>query len=706
MDVTPNLKSQDKSYPRLSKSGPKRTNIYILFAEFSSSETSALISYLHLNHFAPRGKNITQIEEINQAVAERSWDLILCKSQQHSFDPLCVAKKLHNLGKDIPILQLVEQPTQAESTRALLNGIQAVLPLFDKELLLLHISREYNHLQSRRLLRLMQLRLCENQKRCKILMDNSALAMCFINKQNIVYLNDSFCQLFGYKIAAQLLNKSVLNLIAYEEQAGFSDLLTSFLGAPKPHLSYQLLAKRSDKSNFTAHIELQQALFNDDTCIEMVVAANQHSKSGQKFAEMDAITGLYNFDYFTDILEVNLRRAFDGGNDTHLLYIQIANFANVRAQLGTEASRNLARDVADILNQEFSKTHIKARLSDNVFAIIYADPDTLKVKKIADSLNARFNQYQCNFNQESIQVQSAMAIVPITDTISNARQAYDYALECLLECSNIDAFQERVVVYTPLLSVLADEQLQSIEQVRFAIADRRLRLLFQPIVPLVYNSKEQHYEVLLRMVGDKNQNIPPASFLASVKHANLNESMDKWVIEHSIKQFSKVEGKHNKLKIFISVTDTVWERERLLMWLCDVLRASRVQADQIVIQISETETSNSLSKAKIFVDGLRQLNCLICLKHYGSTSESKTVLKALDPDFVKFDGSFIEQLSSDAATDPLFDELLGYADSLGKIMIATQVESPKAMSLLWKHGVGMVQGYYLQAPQEAMDYEF
>lgn len=707
MDVTAKTSSKISNQVQgTSDSVTQRTNIYIIFAEFSCEETSHIISYLHGHQFAPRGKNITGFEEITQALTERSWDLILCKHQQHAFDPLTIAKQLEKIGKDIPILQLLEEPTQEDATKALLNGIQATLPIDDDKLLLLHISREYHHLASRRALRLIQLQLLESQKRCKILMDNSALAICFINQQKIVYLNNAFCHLFGYKIPDQLFSKPITNLIASQEQEGLSKLLSSFIDSSQSHLSYQLLAKRADNTNFTAHIDLQQTLFNEQACIEMTVEGNKIFKNEQKFAELDAITGLYNLGYFTDILQSNLKQALQGGSDTQLVYIDISNFLNIRAQHGNEASRTVARDVADSLNQTFSKAHIKARLSDHIFAVIYADPDVKKINKIASKLNTQLNNHHCHFENETIEIQSAIAIVPVTDIATSAQHLYDCAEKALEKCQRIIVKENRVVIYNPLLDPSKNDNLQSIEQTQTAIADNRLRLLFQPIIPLVFNCEEQYYETFLRMIGNEGQDILPANFLSSVKHADLSESMDKWVIENSIRQFKSSEDTQLKLKLFISVTDTVWERESLLMWLSDILRTSRIQADSIIIQISEMEAANSLSKAKYFIDGLRKLNCLICLKHYGSTSESKTILKALNPDYIKFDGNLIQQLTDDTFIDSIFESLLTDVKNHGKITIATQVESPKVMSALWKHGIGMVQGFYLQAPAKEMKYEF
>ncbi|MGB1239031.1 MAG: EAL domain-containing protein, partial [Pseudomonadales bacterium] len=200
--------------------------------------------------------------------------------------------------------------------------------------------------------------------------------------------------------------------------------------------------------------------------------------------------------------------------------------------------------------------------------------------------------------------------------------------------------------------------------------------------------------------------LAPAQFLSSVDSADLNERMDRWVIENSIRRFCLELQNNKRPRLFISVTDSVWRNKELLTWLAQLLRDSRVEADHIVFQISENECSGNLAAAKYFVDGLRQLHCLTCLKHYGSSSDSEHILKLLDPDYIKFDASFTQELFGDSLLDSNFSAMLKQLEGRGKITIAPQVETPRVMSLLWKSGICMIQGYYLQAPEDHMDYAF
>jgi len=679
-----------------------RANIYIIFIEFDSEQTSAIISFLRDNRFAPRGKNIETMPQLHQALTERSWDVIICKDQRGSFNPFVMTKELAAHEKDIPVIQLSEQSTYKDTTQALLNNVQAVLPIDSRELLLLYIKREYAQLTQRRKARYLEQQLEESQKRCKLLMDHSSLAIAFVKGQKIIYLNNAFSQLFGYQVATLLLNKSILSLVASQERNSLSQILSETGNASQNKRTMQLLAQRSDSSNFTAHIELQHIEFNQTQCIEISINSDQHPIHKNKFKDIDAITGLYNLNYFSNALESAIRQAQRGGNDCHLIYISILNLVEVRAQLGSEASRTLARDVADILNDEYPKAHIKSRLAENIFSIIYSDPNTQKTKQLANATFDRMSQHVCHYESAELTLQCIFALVPLSDASPGVQMVLERAQSSIFECANTP----QVIVFNSEQDPLANSDQQSIKQVQKAFEKEQLRLVFQPIVPLVLNSECQHYEVLLRLIDEQNKSILPAQFLTSIENADLDEKMDRWVIATSISRFREELDTHRQLKLFISVTDTVWQRQELLLWLAEKLRSSRIQADHIVIQISEAQSANNLAEAEYFVKGLRQLKCLICLKHYGSTNRSKEIYRALDPDYIKFDGSFIQELADDIILGTHFTALLNNSKHSGKITIAPQVENPQVMSLLFKSEVGMVQGYYLQPPEEDMKYQF
>ena len=54
-----------------------RKNVHILFLGLTAAEADPIITLLRGARLAPRGQQVQSAEEFNQALSERSWDLIL-----------------------------------------------------------------------------------------------------------------------------------------------------------------------------------------------------------------------------------------------------------------------------------------------------------------------------------------------------------------------------------------------------------------------------------------------------------------------------------------------------------------------------------------------------------------------------------------------------------------------------------------------------
>jgi EAL domain-containing protein (putative c-di-GMP-specific phosphodiesterase class I) len=103
------------------------------------------------------------------------------------------------------------------------------------------------------------------------------------------------------------------------------------------------------------------------------------------------------------------------------------------------------------------------------------------------------------------------------------------------------------------------------------------------------------------------------------------------------------QGKRNRL--FINITGRTLRNKSLLPWFAEQLRSMRLPADHLVFQISEADALASPAYYKAFCKALHKLHCKICLKHYGSTSESDYILADIPVDYIKLDGSYLRDLN-------------------------------------------------------------
>ena len=84
---------------------------------------------------------------------------------------------------------------------------------------------------------------------------------------------------------------------------------------------------------------------------------------------------------------------------------------------------------------------------------------------------------------------------------------------------------------------------------------------------------------------------------------------------------------------------------------------------------------------------------------FGSGFSSFAYLKALPADYIKIDGSFIQNLHRDKVDQKLVRSMIQVIQSLGKKALAEYVENAEILELLKAMGIDFVQGYYIGRPQ-------
>lgn len=164
------------------------------------------------------------------------------------------------------------------------------------------------------------------------------------------------------------------------------------------------------------------------------------------------------------------------------------------------------------------------------------------------------------------------------------------------------------------------------------------------------------------------------------------------------------QGKRHRL--FINVTGRTLRNKSLLPWFAEQLRSLRLPADHFVFQISEVDALAAPAYYKAFCKALHKLHCRICLKHFGSTSESNYVIADAKVDFVKLDSSYLKEMNRNSLSPKQMAQMIQPLKENGIELIAPMVEDTAQMRQLFRMGINMVQGHYLQPPQPEMQYDF
>ena len=680
-----------------------KKTIRLLILEDSKNEAERINSLFRNSGYATRAHRITSLDNLNEAL-KSTWDLCIAAYHSDNIAPLIALKSIQRMARDISFIQLTENNSSDSLTKSLELGAQDAVPQGEDERLILVAKRELANLEERRARRAAEIALHEAEKRCKLLLESSMDAIAYVHDGMHVYANAPYLQLFGYADAGEMEGMPMIDLIASPDQSRFKDFLRHYRSEEG---SAELMCSgiTATAQTFQAKMSFSPAQYDGEPCVQVVIRVTSgNTELEEKLREIssqDLVTGLYNRQHFLERLDAAAERAVNAGQSASVAYIKIDHYAALQADLGLAGIDILLADLANSLRQQFKSNSQIARFADDAFCVLSSDVTPEQLKPELLDLIKKTELQLFDINGRTAQTTLTIGVAGLNEKTSKAANVLKRAHDCVDQLPQGNALK----LHNPADDLAAAASRGDvIAMVQQALDKNNFKLLFQPIISL-RGDQDELYEVLLRLVNPKGEEVPPAEFLHAAVSAGLAEKIDRWVLLNSIKLLTEHRSKGNQTRFFIHLSSASLQDPSLLPWLTRALKASRLPADSIILQIRETDAVAYLKQAKQLAEGLHALHCQIALGQFGCTLNPYNTLKHMHIDFVKIDGSFIKELST-AEDQEALKEMLATLHAQDKHSIVPFVESASVLSVLWQAGVNYIQGHYLQGPSQAMNYDF
>ena len=242
-----------------------------------------------------------------------------------------------------------------------------------------------------------------------------------------------------------------------------------------------------------------------------------------------------------------------------------------------------------------------------------------------------------------------------------------------------------------------------------AIKSDRLTLYYQDIVPVVPDATAgRHFEVLVRMLDEEGNIVPPDAFLPAAERYNLITSLDQWVVSHTFSWYAghAVTDLQGLDTISINLSGASVSDAGFLGFIKSELLLHEVPPGVICFEITETAAIANLQAATEFINELRRLGCRFALDDFGSGMSSFAYLKNLPVDYLKIDGSFVRDMETDVIDCAMVNSIHQLGNVIGTKTIAEFVENDGILAKLAEIGVDYAQGYGISRPQPLQDMEF
>lgn len=236
---------------------------------------------------------------------------------------------------------------------------------------------------------------------------------------------------------------------------------------------------------------------------------------------------------------------------------------------------------------------------------------------------------------------------------------------------------------------------QRVGELNKALEQGRLRLALQPVVH-ASTHQVNHYEGLLRLIGEDGGVMPAGHLIATAEALDIAPRIDMAVLDLAA---ATLDASPNlNLAVNISAA-TARDMAQSARWL-DRFKAFGADISRVTVELTETVAPDDIAGALAgFSASVRALGARFSIDDFGSGYTSYRNILALAPDEIKIDGCFVQDLGKDPRHASFIRTLVALAQDLGVSTVGEWVETPDQAAALAALGVVFLQGYHFGVPR-------
>lgn len=239
-------------------------------------------------------------------------------------------------------------------------------------------------------------------------------------------------------------------------------------------------------------------------------------------------------------------------------------------------------------------------------------------------------------------------------------------------------------------------QIEKLKIYKKALLEDRIIPYFQPIVDVKDNSLHK-FEALARIQLEDGTIISPAMFLDAAKVDKTYEYFSRQLMQKVFNIYAK-----NQEEISINITYQNIVSESMLNYIEN--RLQKYGGEKITFEIVETEDIKDYNRIKEFIDLVKMYDAKISIDDFGSGYSNFTNLVQFELDYIKLDGTLIEQLLHDSNVENMVRAIIDFAHKAGIKVIAEFVSTVALDQKVRELGVDYIQGYLYGEPKPPQEY--
>ncbi|HEY4881571.1 MAG TPA: bifunctional diguanylate cyclase/phosphodiesterase [Steroidobacteraceae bacterium] len=418
----------------------------------------------------------------------------------------------------------------------------------------------------------------------------------------------------------------------------------------------------------------------------------------------DALTSLLTRPAFEQRVGSALKEVSGTQRGWSALSIDINRMHVINDNYGMHMGDRVIAQLGELIRTRLPPGAIAARISGDRFAILL--PAVLEdAAKFAEALRSGAEDLGAVFGDGKMPVSVSIGVSAVDARSKEFVHAFA-AAETACKAAN-DRGRNRVEVYQE-----ADESIvrrftdiNLIADLRTAIAEDRLELNAQLIVPLGKHEGPPHFEILLRMIGENGEIVGPDHFMSAAHRYQLMPTLDRWVIKHALEMLKPHAEllRASQIVFAINFSGQSLQDGDFTEHVARMIESSGLDPANLCFELTESAAIGNLNRAEVLMRRLRKLGCNIALDDFGTGLSSLAYLRTLPIGMLKIDGSFVRDVLKDPRAESMVQAIAQLARAMSLTTVAEYVETDEIRTRITSLGVDYGQGFAIGRPVPLLD---
>ena len=411
------------------------------------------------------------------------------------------------------------------------------------------------------------------------------------------------------------------------------------------------------------------------------------SKELEKSAMEDALTGMYNYSYFSDLAKERIQRITDNFSDNLFLFLDIHNFKAFNDQRGFEEGNRFLVTIGKHISHIFQDS-LCARQADDHFVVL------TKADGIEEKLNV-LNKLVHDYDAE-ILLGINCGGYHLSGNQEDPRMAIDRARYAAHLIRN--RFQTVYTEYDQAISEEYHKRLYVVNNIDNAVNNGWIIPFYQPVV-WSDSGKLCGCEALARWIDPVYGQLFPNEFIPVLEEYRLIHRLDRAIFESVCRDIrTALDAGKPVVPVSLNFSRLDFELMDAVQELENIVAKYAIPKDMIHVEVTESALTDNFLKLNEAMNRIKELGYSLWLDDFGSGYSSLNVLKDYQFDVVKIDMRFLSNLESSEKAKTLLGSIVDMAGRINMLTLTEGVETKEQAEFLNGIGCKRLQGYLFGKP--------